>query len=310
MDAHVIDEHVIGTLKNRLNIILDYLLYNYMSAGAKLHIASLHIEDCNIDVGYIKCTIVNNQFHGIVHGNFPETGKSLQCTFEKGELLGPVVVSWTGAYIYTQMVTHTSTQMEGSFTQAGFTGKYIKNGRFAGEQHYINSKLSYECGKWICQDTALSIWDINTKHLGDAVIYYTAEGKIDYTRSLQKDDKGRDMCLPVGDIIVYKICKTMINGIKGYCYVKLSVPADVKRIPFIPFTTKSRVEKALVLEIFDREGNQYKHAYSALSARVFTYFVGEWAIPDSFDDNVTRSCSHGINIHMYMDHCDQWIWTR
>jgi len=98
----------------------------------------------------------------------------------------------------------------------------------------------------------------------------------------------------------------MVSDGDVYCYVKLFVPADVKRIPFIPLATKTRVEKALVMEIFDKAGNKYNKAEAMICDSDFEYTVGEWAVPDSYDDRETMSCSHGINVHKYMDHCDQW----
>src|SRR3989344_77189 len=276
------DPDKISLVEKNLHCVAEFLLHNFCY-NINSYEASTPTKYCSIDTKHLKCNIENSQ------------------------LRGDIDLSWPIAYINHILVAETGTIIKGSFNADGkFTGAYILTGKCSGEKLYVNGGLIYARGKWLLQDTAPTF--VKPQQFGKATIHYTPDGHIDYTRSWQKDDQGRDLCLPAGDTAVYKLCKTIDdNEVSVYCYVKLFVPAGVKRIPLIPFTTKTRVEKAYVEDIFDGYGNRYKKAKSFVyGVLFFKYIVGEWVIPDSFDERETISCSHGLSVHKYIDHCDQW----
>jgi hypothetical protein len=101
-----------------------------------------------------------------------------------------------------------------------------------------------------------------------------------------------------------------------YVYVQLEVNEGVGRVT--PTSSeldtchfKSRVEKAKVLSIVDVDGNNYEEAMSCVFPQrsipaFLKYISGEEVLPDLFDPNPNKECSHGINVHMYKDQCDVW----
>ena len=107
------------------------------------------------------------------------------------------------------------------------------------------------------------------------------------------------VCPESGDFIGYKQCRNLDNlgNLGNYCVAKLLIPADAKRSS--AFTNKCRCSKAKVLGIFEIYGNESKDAvaYSSYNAN-FTYKVGEWVYPDSFDEDRYHECSHGIHFFM------------
>jgi antitoxin component YwqK of YwqJK toxin-antitoxin module len=123
------------------------------------------------------------------------------------------------------------------------------------------------------------------------------------------DEEGRECNLPSGKIIVWKACRHEKTDV----YVKIEVPAEAKRLTVIEpkyekFTYKSRISSGRVLEITDKEGNQYKDAKSFIfKDNELTYIVGEIVESENgFDDNPLYVCSSGIYVQAHKDHCDQW----
>ena len=139
------------------------------------------------------------------------------------------------------------------------------------------------------------------------------------------DFKSCEFILPIpgacpknGEFIGYKKCD--LNSLRvdssvsfGYykqCIVKLFIPSDAKRV-WVPEdfyfsnrnSVKCRCDKAKVLGIYDTDGNEIDHNFSAISKFVTgenttIYKVGEWIYPDSFDDSKYEACSHGIHFFM------------
>ena len=161
-----------------------------------------------------------------------------------------------------------------------------------------------------------------------------------------RDATGRDCLLGEGELTVWKIAKTVISPVDEtfeeteigepvysllydeecvvlksittvrrvktpWVYVRLTVPADAKRVTPMDssFQYKSRVEFARVEEIVDREGNHYDVAYSAVNGmqKRSVYKVGEIVRPDEFNDDPSHECGAGISVHVHRDHCDTWI---
>lgn len=87
--------------------------------------------------------------------------------------------------------------------------------------------------------------------------------------------------LPEGDIIGWKKCRCNV-------IVKLRIPADAKRSH--AFGRKCRAEFVDVLEVIGGEvGVTNNHGPLTI------YRAGERVVPDSFDEDWTYECSHGIH---------------
>lgn len=124
------------------------------------------------------------------------------------------------------------------------------------------------------------------------------------------DHAGRDCVLGDGEQTVWKVA---VTDSRVPVYVRLTVPENAKRVTPDDGDHKlykARVEFAKVEEIFDREGNRYQKAFSAIHYRYpVTYNVGEVVGPDFFNADPSVQCGNGIHVHRYKDHCDQWeVW--
>ena len=86
--------------------------------------------------------------------------------------------------------------------------------------------------------------------------------------------------LPDGDLVGWKKCR---DGV----IVKLRIPAESKRSH--AFGRKCRAEFADVLEVIGAEVGISSHDGKT------EYRTGQRVTPDSFDDNWTDECSHGVH---------------
>ena len=76
--------------------------------------------------------------------------------------------------------------------------------------------------------------------------------------------------------------------------VKLQIPEDARRCSAT--TQKCRCDKAIVLAITDKDGNNpIDEIENTAQEHHVTYKVGELALPDSFDEDRWNECSHGIH---------------
>ena len=87
--------------------------------------------------------------------------------------------------------------------------------------------------------------------------------------------------------------------LQGNVIAKLVIPHDAKRLNAIG-SRKCRAEKAFVLEMFGASEALDKHTGKML------YKAEEWAIPDSFDDDVRVECSHGIHFFMRREEAEAY----
>lgn len=96
-------------------------------------------------------------------------------------------------------------------------------------------------------------------------------------------------------------------GYSQYILLKLYIPADAKRLNAVT-TRKCRASRAKVLAAYEytleNESGTYRYrlqrykqpgSIQAYHRGGFSYTVGEYAVPDSFDDDVTNVCSNGIH---------------
>ena len=86
--------------------------------------------------------------------------------------------------------------------------------------------------------------------------------------------------LPEGSLIGWKNCQSGV-------LVKLSIPAEAKRSH--AFGRKCRAEFVDVLEVIGAKVGIARHDSET------EYRVGQRVTPDSFDDNWTDECSHGVH---------------
>ena len=87
-------------------------------------------------------------------------------------------------------------------------------------------------------------------------------------------------CPEEGSFVAWKKCKNNV-------IVKLLIPEDAKRSSAT--TRKCRASKAIVLEVIGAEKG------ISTGDETFVYEVGKEVVPDSFDDNRWKECSHGIH---------------
>ena len=106
------------------------------------------------------------------------------------------------------------------------------------------------------------------------------------------------VCPKEGEFVGYKKCCYVGDYCICICIVKLLIPEDAKRSS--AFSNKCRCSKAIVIGIFDLDGNELEDIDEAFSDydRTFTYEVGKEVYPDSFDDDRFEECSHGIHFFM------------
>ena len=98
-------------------------------------------------------------------------------------------------------------------------------------------------------------------------------------------------CPEEGAFIGWKKCE---NGV----IVKLLIPADAKRSSAT--SRKCRASKAIVLEIIGAKQGISKNDID------FIYEVGKEMIPDSFDENRWRECSHGIHFFLTRNEAERY----
>lgn len=87
-------------------------------------------------------------------------------------------------------------------------------------------------------------------------------------------------CPEEGSFVGWKKCRDNV-------VVKLLIPEDAKRSSAT--SRKCRASKALVLEVIGAEKAMSSYDKS------FTYEVGKEVVPDSYDDDRWKECSHGIH---------------
>ena len=93
--------------------------------------------------------------------------------------------------------------------------------------------------------------------------------------------------------------KKLANGAIG----TMTIPADARRSNATG--RKGRAEFADVVRIQDKDGNDIQEA-RGLRDSDFIYRVGERAIPDSWDDDWTVECSHGIHFFITRFEAQEW----
>ena len=93
--------------------------------------------------------------------------------------------------------------------------------------------------------------------------------------------------------------KKLHNG----AIAKLLIPENAKRSSATG--RKCRCDRALVLAIYDRDGNAIESETSARTPG-FVYKVGEHIVPDSFDDDRWNECSHGIHFFITRTEAEEY----
>ena len=96
------------------------------------------------------------------------------------------------------------------------------------------------------------------------------------------------VCPPEGSFTAYK-------QLENNLIAKLLVPEDAKRSNAT--SRKCRCDKALVVAIYDTNGNDVKYGTSSYDS-TFHYEVGKVVSVDNFDENRWFECSTGIHFFM------------
>ena len=98
-------------------------------------------------------------------------------------------------------------------------------------------------------------------------------------------------CPEEGAFVAWKKCDNNV-------IVKLLIPEDAKRSSAT--TRKCRASKALVLEVIGAEKGISQNDAS------FVYEVGKEVIPDSFDNDRWKECSHGIHFFITRNEAENY----
>ena len=92
-------------------------------------------------------------------------------------------------------------------------------------------------------------------------------------------------CPEEGSFVAWK----KVNGL----LVKLLIPEDAKRSSAT--SRKCRASKAKVLDITNENGIHFTETINENYSPKVIYRVGEEVLPDEWDDNRWKECSHGIH---------------
>ena len=101
--------------------------------------------------------------------------------------------------------------------------------------------------------------------------------------------------LPDGDLIGWKKAT-------GDEIIKLRIPAAARRSH--AFGRKCRAEFAEVMEIIGGDGKTARTTAYGCSA---IYRIGERVVADSWDDDFTQECSHGIHFFITRAEAEAWV---
>jgi antitoxin component YwqK of YwqJK toxin-antitoxin module len=288
----------------------------------------------------IRCEYKNDKLHGI-YDSFRINGRKWEVAdYENGQLHGSYV-SYYNKNVFPERVWeeqkfkngikdgvqknfHENGKIESLTTykdgmKEGKCLSFHKNGAKFEEYNRVNGEIDgkylcwYDNGQKSCEYEFKNgnphgpslTWSLDTKEVTkqeyqNGVVVKTTN----YRRSL--DEHGRNYVLGTGTLIVWKACGK--NGIG--VYVKLEVPEHAQRItPTVTNTRlkyKSRVSEARVLEIVDRNGEQYKECDSFVyKDKTMKYVLGAIVKPDDFDSDESNECAKGLHVFAYKDHCDQ-----
>ena len=267
-------------------------------------------------LAYVQCW---RPHHRVIFTN----GTKVEDTAYKGRHRHGPSTQWFPNGTVAISANYRDDQLDGDFTRNYPSGKpsgvcQYRQGKIWGEYKTFHEngqpfiQATYRDGR--CHGRLTSYYEDGT--LRSEVEY--ADGKVLRVVSL-RDQKGRDCVLGDGELTVWKVAKTEVETAHGEglgrewvpVYVRLTVPADAKRVTPASGQTqyKARVEFARVEEIFDRKGNRYQEAVSAIWGGA-TYKVGEVVRPNGFNPDIQTQCEQGIHVHLHREHCDQWpVWS-
>ena len=99
-----------------------------------------------------------------------------------------------------------------------------------------------------------------------------------------------------GSFIAWKKCRDAI--------VKIEIPANAKRTSNL-LNRKCRAEFVKVIEIKNTEGKKIEKAFGLCDSKLL-YEVGNITKADSFDDDFTIDCSHGIHFFLTRKEAEEW----
>ena len=104
-------------------------------------------------------------------------------------------------------------------------------------------------------------------------------------------------CPDTGEFTAWKKCA-------GSTIVKLLIPADAKRSSAT--SRKCRASKAVVIAVYDKDGNEIDRAVSNFS-NTFVYHKGKTVEPaNGFDDNRWNECAPGIHFFITREEAENY----
>jgi antitoxin component YwqK of YwqJK toxin-antitoxin module len=221
-----------------------------------------------------------------------------ECEYKNGKKNGKYIL-WYPPILKDSKIEHPYTQIiqiECFYKNNKLEGKYTSN-RISGvkweEGNYKNGLLD---GTYILFDNNGNRWMRYEYKDGVQidVLYISSLGGLE------------NHILNEGIITVWKVC-TVVGKL---VYVQLLVPADALRVtPDISLDSyrfKSRVNKAKVVEITDKDGKHYTECESCVySDCKIKYILNEMVYADSFTSDPNIECGHGIHVFKFKKHCEQ-----
>lgn len=90
----------------------------------------------------------------------------------------------------------------------------------------------------------------------------------------------------------------------GGCIAKLQIQEDAFRVTYCK-SRKCRASKALVLSIVDNNGMEVEKMHGLYDEK-FVYTVNQVAIPDCFDGDIRKECTHGIHFFITRKEAERW----
>ena len=140
-------------------------------------------------------------------------------------------------------------------------------------------------------------WENMKADLSGADLSGADLSRADLRRAYLSGAKGITMACPSDG--AFTAWKKLHNG----AIAKLLIPENAKRSSATG--RKCRCDRALVLAIYDRDGNAIESETSARTPG-FVYKVGEHIVPDSFDDDRWNECSHGIHFFITRTEAEEY----
>ena len=260
---------------------------NFIVSGVVIE--SKKFTECRFkDVIFVRCTFHDVKFVRSMIDSVTFKGCNFTlCTFDTTCIYGTTFLNcviggmpWTGrrsgSYEPVEFINGTSFGAYSGFYRCSF----LKGALFK------DCKLMYYDVTLIVQDCTFHKFCIE-------------EHTIDFLALSIKQN-----CPSHGGFVGWKYVKGRYNGLAIPLVAKLYIPADAKRVNGCGSERKCRCNRAKILEYYRAEDMKPICPDYVVSGynKAFVYpGVGEYVVPDSYDDSVFAECSHGLHFFLTLE---------